>query len=223
MHSNREPKLYLDSGTSSILLLIEVDIVAGEDAGGVLVVKVKVINDLLLNVTMMAALVAALAQVRGRVVAWVALGVGIGRASGLGIKLFVLNWDQFLVQHVLDNVVPLFLLPRLKIFICLENFVAGTLILSIHNDAEFVGAKSGLYLLAWWLVVIIVITWSIDLVTVHNGGVSVLGKLIVWFPKLLLPMGVRAVLSKLALAFLDPEFAQLGLIVVVLHVHHFKN
>jgi hypothetical protein len=69
MHSNREPKLYLDSGTSSILLLIEVDIVAGEDAGGVLVVKVKVINDLLLNVTMMAALVAALAQVRGRVVA----------------------------------------------------------------------------------------------------------------------------------------------------------
>ena len=71
--------------------------------------------------------------------------------------------------------------------------------------------------------VIIVITWSIDLVTVHNGGVGVLGKLIVWFPKLLLPMGVRAVLSELALAFLDPEFAQLGLIVVVLHVHHFKN
>ena len=46
---------------------------------------------------------------------------------------------------------------------------------------------------------------------------------LIGFPELMVAVGVRAVAVELALAFLDPELAKLGLVVVVGHTQHFVD
>ena len=60
-------------------------------------------------------------------------------------------------------------------------------------------------------------------IAVHYNRVCVLGEFVVRLSHLVVSVCVGAVLVVLALAFLDPELAELRLVIVVLDVHHFEN
>ena len=63
----------------------------------------------------------------------------------------------------------------------------------------------------------------IDLIAIHYNRVCVLGEFVVRLSHLMVSMCVGAVLVELALTLLDPELAELRLVVVVLDVHHLEN
>ena len=90
-------------------------------------------------------------------------------------------------------------------------------------DSKLVWPKSCLSLLSRGGSMIIVLLRWIYLVTVYHTGISVFGKFVIWLSKLLLSMSVWAVFAEFALALLDPELALLGLVIVVLYIHHFQD
>jgi hypothetical protein len=161
---------------------------------------------------------------RGRIARVHTLGIWIGRGSGLRINLFVFERYQFFVQKLLDKLVAFFLLASLEILVGLKDLVASLIVLSVHNDFELVRSEAGLWLSVGGSMVIVMIAcrW-VHLVSAHHRWDCILWQLVIRLPQLLLSMRVGAVLAKLALALLHPELAQLGLVIVILHIHHFEN
>lgn len=128
-----------------------------------------------------------------------------------------------MVQKVLDNIVAFLLLAGLEVSVGLKDLLASLAILSVHMDSELVWPEPWFSLLFNWRIMVIESIRWIDLVTVYDGGVCILRELVIWLSELLLSMGIGAVFTELTLALLDPELALLGLIVIVLNIHHFKN
>jgi hypothetical protein len=62
-----------------------------------------------------------------------------------------------------------------------------------------------------------------NLVAAYHHWVCIFGEFVVGLSHLMVSMCVGAVLVELALALLDPEFAELSLVVVILDVHHLEN
>ena len=67
-----------------------------------------------------------------------------------------------------------------------------------------------------------VVNW-VYLVSIHHNWVSIFWQLVVRLSELLLSMSIGPVLVETTFTFLDPELAELSLVIIVLNIHHFKD
>lgn len=121
----------------------------------------------------------------------------------------------------------LFFFVHLQQVVGLQDLAAAKLVLLVHQEPEVAVALShwhGLLVLPALLRVgcVLRLVYSLE----STGGAlltcltDVLGQCLVGLPQLTLAMGKAAVLVELATSFVEPELAELSLVVVVGNVHH---
>ena len=203
--------------------------------GRLFVIEVQRVDDALLNARVLGTLALEATLVLSLALGDVWSG-GIARVHGLGVhesrasplrimNLVVLKSNGLSVEKFLNDIVGPLLLTCLQEPVGLQNLGAGVIVLGVHDDLQSGRAMTldaVVAMLGWGAAVLDSPGGTLG-ISVDSIWIGILWQLIVWLSELLLAVGIGAILVELTLAILDPELAELGLIVVVLNIHHFEN
>jgi len=94
---------------------------------------------------------------------WHCLGIGSSWATTwlrIVTLIIIFERDRLRIQQQLDNIISLFLLSHLQIFICLEHFIAAILIIIIHKNSE---VRTSIY----WFLNLLKLFWAIMIFVIH--------------------------------------------------------